>query len=496
MTTAPRDPRSSEAGVALVLCLLFVLALSIVAASLTVLAQTETYASVNYRMMSQARYAAESGVHKAMNYLLNSYTLPGGAGDPLSNYNTTVSPVTYNNQPVVLSATSAVAANYPAAATQTAFSSAAQGTLAAGGISVQYAASATLLSMRQIITYGSGTTTVVQTWRVTADGTITGARTAQVEVSAVLEQQTVPAHTYAAFGTNAGCGSLTFSGGSTSDSYDSTNFTKVNGEVVTQASGGDVGTNGNVTDSGGSTINGALYSPRTGVGSCKNGAVDALTENGGSTVTGGIIELPQAVAYPPPALPSPLPPTTSFNIDASTTCASSGMPAGHCSGSSGNFTFTPNGSALSLGNMTVTAGSTLHLAAGTYNLNSVTLVGGSTLVIDSGPAILNVVGTGNLTPINFAGNSVSNASLDPSKLQLQYAGTGTVSLSGGTAVAAILYAPGAIVNLSGNADFYGSILAATFKNSGGAAIHYDRHLANDFFTVGNPMLSTFTWKKY
>ena len=46
------------------------------------LSQTETYASMNYRMMSQARYAAEAGIQKAANYLLNTYAVPGGAGDP------------------------------------------------------------------------------------------------------------------------------------------------------------------------------------------------------------------------------------------------------------------------------------------------------------------------------------------------------------------------------------------------------------------------------
>ena len=49
---------------------------SVVGASLMLLSQTETYASMNYRSMTQARYAAESGVHKAINYLLNSYAAP------------------------------------------------------------------------------------------------------------------------------------------------------------------------------------------------------------------------------------------------------------------------------------------------------------------------------------------------------------------------------------------------------------------------------------
>ena len=103
MTPARSHSCDHERGAALVLAVLFTLALSAVGASMVVLARTETMASANYRLMSQARYGAESGVHKAINYLLNTYTLPGTGSDPLSNYDMTVSPVRYLGQPVVLS---------------------------------------------------------------------------------------------------------------------------------------------------------------------------------------------------------------------------------------------------------------------------------------------------------------------------------------------------------------------------------------------------------
>jgi hypothetical protein len=66
--------------------LLLAVALSAIGASLLMLANTETYASMNYRMMSQARYGAEAGVLRAANYLTQTYTSPGQAGDPLANY--------------------------------------------------------------------------------------------------------------------------------------------------------------------------------------------------------------------------------------------------------------------------------------------------------------------------------------------------------------------------------------------------------------------------
>src|SRR5262249_2392520 len=51
-----------DRGVALVLSIFLMTALSVLAASLMFLSQTETYASMNYRMMSQARYAGESAL--------------------------------------------------------------------------------------------------------------------------------------------------------------------------------------------------------------------------------------------------------------------------------------------------------------------------------------------------------------------------------------------------------------------------------------------------
>jgi hypothetical protein len=105
-------------------------------------------------------------------------------------------------------------------------------------------------------------------------------------------------------------------------------------------------------------------------------------------------------------------------------------------------------------------------------------------------------GAGQATPIDFTGDSISNAGFDPAHFQIQYAGTGAVQLNGGSQAAVMVYAPNAAVTLNGGNDFYGSIVAGTLKDSGGAKIHYDRHLASEFFIVGNPMMNSFSWKKY
>src|SRR6185369_6911549 len=153
--------RSGEKGVALVFTLFLMAALSAMAVSMMFLAQTETSASRNYRTMSQARYAGEAGVHKALNYLVYSYTAPS----VITSYGTAASPyVTYSGNPVVLSYDSTLS-NYPDAAVKTAFAAAAQGSLAVGTGTVTYQATAKLISMQSVGIYG-GSNATIQTWEI------------------------------------------------------------------------------------------------------------------------------------------------------------------------------------------------------------------------------------------------------------------------------------------------------------------------------------------
>jgi Tfp pilus assembly protein PilX len=481
---ARRCTKHDERGTALVVSMLLMMVLSVLSASMMFLAQTETASSASYRLMSQARYGAESGVHSAINYLTNTYALPGTPADPLTNYDLTKSPVTNiaNNQPVILSSnTTVVASNYPVLAVQTAFNNAVQGTLAAGNQTVSYTASAKLLRMVPLVTYG-GVSTVVQTWEITADGSVAGARSATVEVTSTLEQQIVPAAAFAAFATGAGCGALNFHGNNTeTDSYNSA-APLVGGNPNVSNSGGNVGTNGNLTEGGGADIYGTLSSPRVGIGNCSAGNVSALSSSGGATVNGhnppvpgDIVNLPQAVSMPLPPVPAGVP-TTSFN---------------------GNGQTLLNGA--SVGNVSVDAHSTLTLGApgvtSVININSLTINGNATLQI-LGTVVLNVVGTGQSTPVDFTGGSVSNDSFDPTTFQVLYAGSGNIRLNGGAHTTALIYAPNAAASFNGGGDFFGSVIANTVDDNGGAQLHYDRRLGSELFVAGNKMMTAFTWKKY
>jgi type IV pilus assembly protein PilX len=477
--------RSNQNGSALLFSLIMILVVSIMGASLMFLSQSETWSSMNYRMMSQARYGAESGLSVAADYLVNSYTAPTTSGaDPLSNYNLNVSPVTYNGQPVVLSSISGKS-NYPASTVLSAFQSAltTPGSVQAGNTTVNYSATATLLSMGTVVSYGN--TLTVQMWQITGDGTINGTRNSKEEVTAIMERQVTPSTVYAAFASASGCGALSFSGGGTSDSYNSTLLTVNAGGVATAPStfntyGGNVGSNGNLAENGSkTTIYGTMSTPDTGVGNCSGGNVSAWTDNGNATVTGGLVKLPQIVIFPSPVIP----------------------PPGSGSVTISNAVTLPPGS---YGDISLSGHGVLTLTPGVYNINSLADSGANTGVVIApdpntnlyGTVTINVTGSGQATPISLTGNGVTNVTLNPAFLQINYAGTGTIKIAGGTQAAAVVYAPNAAITMTGGSNFYGAMLGNTVTNAGGTAIHYDLNLSKNSYIVSNFMLDSFNWAKF
>jgi PilX N-terminal len=529
----------SERGIALVLALFLTAALSVLASSLMFLAQTETYASMNYRMMSQARYGAEAGVQKAGNFLFDTtqYTKPSTAGvDLLTSYDYTGSPVKYNGQPVVLSAVTGVDSNYPVAAVVTAFQNAAKGSLAAGNQTIGYAAYAKLLSMQTFDPYGlppGGSPGVVQTWEITSQGTLSGSRSAKVEVVALAEQPVWPANTYGAFATSATCGALYFHGNVTINSYDSTGLTGATAPTTT-SSGGNVGTNGNLDIEGSVDVQGNLYTPRTGVGTCAANAVDALSETGSATVRGSMVQLPTTVTYPTPPTPSPMPPTSTVTVNNNTTvCAdlvTAAATAGQVfnaawcttsgSGANQKVVIDSGGAPIMLPSLSIGSQVTFEIAAHAsptqvVNINSLDLTGGGQIGVkatNNNQAVIfnlagkNPDGSNMATVMDFGGNSggiftndtsacASCSQYDASMMQFIYAGAGNVTFRGNSAAAATVYAPNANVTFDGTADLYGSVLGKTVTNGGNANIHYDRRLSHDFYIEGMQMLGTFNWKR-
>lgn len=490
MRTVKSTDQSGERGIALVMALLMILAVSIVTGSLVLVARTESLSSVSYTSMSQVRYGAESGVHAAANYLLNTYAVPAAANaqDPIGVYDLTVSPVRWNGRPVLLSSDAAVASNYPVPAVITAFQQNSLGTLNVNGAPVAHAARATLMSMKTVTDFYTQQPMTLQTWQIEGVGRIQGLGQSLVEVEATLERQRVPVFNYAAFATNNSCGALSFAGGAETHSYDSGNLA-----LGIANTGGNVGTNGNLDGNGGpTTINGTLSTPRAGVGNCTTNNVTAATISGWGVVEEGLVTLPQPVVLPTP--PDFTPPTTSVSFGGGSCPA--GVP--YCTASGGAQTITPptSTSVVQLGNVSVNSKGNLHLRAGIYEVNTLKMNGNSTLTIDSGPVIIKIKGDGDASPLDLAGNGVFNTSLNSSMLQFVYGGNGNVKITGNTDTAALLYAPNATTQLAGQGNFYGAMVTNKVGATGGFDILYDRALQRTIMTAGNPTMTSFSWRTF
>jgi Tfp pilus assembly protein PilX len=527
--------KRDERGIALVITLFLMASLSALAVSMMFLSNTETAASRNYRTMSQARYAAEAGVHEMANYLMT----PTGFV-PTANIDTTKSPVTctggscaqtagaggctaystialaVQNGCVVLGYSSATT-NNPTATVHTPTTSTlavnASGTTSNAAMgTVTYRAAAILLYQQTISVYGTSPGTI-QTWLVISEGTVPPSTSAIVEVSATIERQIGNAETYAVFATNPSCGAITISGNAATDSYNSKNALDMSTNPPTHTgTQGGIGTNGNLNVSGSVNIGGKLTTPRTGAGACSNANPNAVTGTGSWTY-GGTVPVPQALSYPTPAAPTPTPPITNITLSAgmgaiACTAAVSGSGFG-CTITGSTVTLTPlTSTKLTLGNVTVGSNTNLVFAgtAPTFNVNSFLLGSNATLSMSDGappttlPTYLtmNIAGNslGSTEPLDLSGGGTVNPSFDPSRLQITYAGTGDLVLVGNNTVAATIYAPNAAAKTTGSGNLYGSILSSTFEDTGGASIHYDSSLMTQFKTLGNFVLTSFSWKKY
>ena len=270
-----------ERGIALILALFLMTALSVLGASLMFLSQTETYASLNYRVMSQARYAAEAGVQKAANFLLDptQYAMPtpvGGVG-PVRAYDTTKSPV-----PVQRRAGGAVGdgvgrIQLPGCGCEN--------RVRGGGAGQPHgratrrsrtSAYATLISMQKFESYGGGQA-VVQTWEITGDGGMQGSPKATSKSSRKSRRQKCRPTRWPPSRPTTAATRSTFTA-----TRRSTATTRARGRRRRQH-GADRRRRRHQREpsiQGSVDVQGHLYTPRLGVGACTAGAIT------GESVTG------------------------------------------------------------------------------------------------------------------------------------------------------------------------------------------------------------------
>jgi len=539
--------KQDERGIALVITLFLMATLSALAVSMMFLAQTETASSRNYRTMSQARYAAEAGVHQMANYLMNPplATVVAWSAYPFTGLDPSRVPVTCTNgctnlvgptqtcdgstiakavaSGCIVIGYSAATSNNPAGT----INSGASGTLATNATgtrtngamgTVTYSAAAILMTIKQINVYG-GQPASIATWQIISDGTVPPSTAAIVEVSSSIEQEQGQAQAYAVYASSPTCGAITIGGDASTDSYNSVTMgatPPLTGSPLGAAGSlGGVGTNGNLNVSGTVNIGGTLSTPRTGAGACSNSSPDAITGSGSWTY-GGTNKLSQGVIYDTPTIPSPIPTTNTPTIQASggTAGCMAALAAASVSGWTCIFsnipvpntlTLTPSAgtNSMTLGNVTIGSNTNLVIAGGTIetlNVNSFSIGSNSTMTMSTGTnVVMNIAGqslSGGTLPLDLTGGGTVNLTYDPSRLQIIYPGPGEIDLVGNNTVAATVYAPNAFTKTTGHGDWYGAILGSTFKDTGGAHIHFDTSLTKKFTTLGDYMLTSFSWKKY
>ena len=173
---------------------------------------------------------------------------------------------------------------------------------------------------------------------------------------------------FAVYATGTGCGVVTISGNSYTDSFDSS---KGSYSQTKQNSLGVIGANGNVNVSGQSIVNGPIVALNIAAGTCQNG-LPGITLSGGAKVTGGYIQLSAPVPFPSPGPAVPGTTDYSFSADASL--------------SPGNYR-----------NISMSGRHTLTLSSGTYNINSINLSGGSLLTIKPTGQVFIIVAGSNVS---------------------------------------------------------------------------------------------------
>jgi len=467
---------NNERGVSLLIALLTLFIVSILATGIILVTRTETMTTANYTELAQARYAAEAGVQRTVNWFANSYTPPAS----FSSYNTSAIPVTCvtgctnNGAAIVLSGVSSVSSNYPDSSVATAYNTALSNQPLSGLSLASCSTYATLVGTSTgSVPVWMGGGAPGQIWQITSQGTMAGIRTATVQVVATYEQASGTAvFPYAVFATGTACPTINFSSSGFTDSYDSSQGTYA---ATVQASGGNVGTNGTLTLSGSSNIKGDAYF----VNVVTTGTCPTQTYNDGSSggVTGTLNAMGSPKTFTNPIYTNPSPAlTTATNY-------------------SNNVSLAPG----NYNNVTVSGGKTLTLSPGTYNFNSLKLSGSSVLTISpAGRVVIEIAGAGApAKALDFSGGSISNGGGAPADVQIVYAGTADMVLSGGSSSAGVVYAPNSDITMSGGSPWFGAIVGKTFINSGGSAVHYDRSLGTSLVNSSSSFqLIGFSWSKF
>ncbi|MGD0221110.1 MAG: hypothetical protein ABSF71_02135 [Terriglobia bacterium] len=325
-----------ESGIALILVLLVMLVLMLLSTALVFTARSETIASTNYALDTQADYVAKAGIENALNWFRSAhYTTVSetqaatdyqvtGDGSAYNLYTSNSNPVlciancSTNNSRVQLIGYGSASSNFPSGVTNgsgTPIAAAFASDLNNSGNGVRVTGDSThsglfyvnayLLNYQTVLV--SGTATPQETWLITSKGVWTG-KSSQTGAIATAEEQAIfqPIYTSGSGEALYGYCSVTMEGsaGVCTDAYNSSLGDYAGGNISVAAgvcdqttytnvgTGGNVGANGFVDLSKNPTVNGNVVignaTPSSIPSTCCSGSSCGAQTSGGN-VTGSII---------------------------------------------------------------------------------------------------------------------------------------------------------------------------------------------------------------
>jgi hypothetical protein len=264
----------------------------------------------------------------------------------------------------------------------------------------------------------------------------------------------VPGFDYAAFGKD----SIKWRGGGKTDSYDSSA-----GAYATSGStsGGHIGTNGD--SCGAAALSGAPTTINGNIDYGSSGSACSVTGSPPATINGTASAQTTEPAFPSVTIPSVG--THQGNVSCTGSCSPNPKP------------LPPN---QTYGSVSAAAGKTLRLDAGVYVMSSLTITGGASVMVGSGPVVIYISCSNPSTTngLQLAGNSVTNSTQVSTNLVFMLGpACSTATVAGGTESSYAVYAPDADVSITGGSHLYGAVVGKTVDNGGGSFVHYDRALA-------------------
>src|ERR1041384_2194658 len=246
-----------------------------------------------------------------------------------------------------------------------------------------------------------------------------------------------------------GLDSVSISGSGIVDSYNSTG-----GYPATKGSLANVLSNGTITVAGSSKVFGNVRSTRAGV-----------TVSGTSQVTGNATAGTTVSVIPSGVVSGTITNNALAPVMTLPSVGACGPPYSPNSGITGTYSYNPSTGDLSLDGVDVAT-----LANGNYCFHNVTLTHSGQLKVN-GPVVIKITGT-----LSASGaTSITNTTAVPGNLRIlsSFSGSNGVTISNGTNVYMVIYAPGTNVTISGSAPLLGTVVGKTVTISNSGMIHYD-----------------------